>query len=212
MILDRSRIQIPPRATIIAAADTGTFMSAVICAITEGPCCFVLEEFPNYRYVSTEIEIGDLAVPEWTRRVVDRMRHYKVRPVCWCDPNTQFRQECRRYGLSLLGNTVGPELRTEVAREYFQNDRIFLAPWLEILPYELEIAQWPAETARSGRFERLRKSDHTLVCLEHVLSRRPRAAIDKKKKKPTFLERYLAEQRSTYPKAGVRPDPHLGAG
>lgn len=200
-------LQIPATYAVLAGADTGTFMSALIVAFAPDLQAFVLEELPNYRYVSEEIEVGRLSVPEWTRLVVDRLRHYRVRPVAWCDANTQFRVECRRYGLALLSNLVGPELRTEIAREYFQNHRIHLAPWLRILPYELERAEWPAETSYAGKFERLRRSDHTLACLEHVLSRRPRGVVDKQPKKRTLLEQYLDQQAVV----SARADPHLGA-
>jgi len=66
-------------------------------------------------------------------------------------------------------------VRTEAARQYFQHGKIFLAPWLSMLPYEVEWAQWPDKTTAAGKYERVKTNDHVLDCLEHVLSRHPRA-------------------------------------
>ena len=46
---------------------------------------------------------------------------------------------------------------------------------LSLLPYEVEYAQWPELTTSAGKYERLKVNDHVLDCLEHVLSRHPRA-------------------------------------
>ena len=66
------------------------------------------------------------------------------------------------------------EKRTDTAREYFKQYKVWLAPWLSVLPFELENAKWPAEASAAGKFARIKDRDHTLDCLEHVLSRRPR--------------------------------------
>ena len=68
---------------------------------------------------------------------------------------------------------VPVETRTEILREYFQHNHIFLAPWLQVLPFELENAQWPEEASLSGKFARLKTRDHSLDWLEHICARRP---------------------------------------
>jgi len=207
-MLAPSDLRVPPDCDLMLAADTGTFMSALVIAVAHDYHAYVLAEFPNYRYVSDQIELNDVTLPEWTAWVVSSCVSLGASPVAWADPNTQFRAELRRHGLRLLKNAIGPETRVTVAREYFHNHRVHLAPWLEILPYELENAKWPEESTASGKYMRLRKADHTLVCLEHLLSRRPRGALPKSStRKPSFLETYLAQHRTS--RGGV--DVHLGS-
>lgn len=189
-------------------------MSAMICAVCPDPLTlFFLEEFPNYRYVSNEIELLGFSVPEWAHMVHAAYQKYKpntTRVHLWCDSNTQFRSELAHYGLQLTSNFRALELRVEIAREYMQAKeprRCFLAPWLKILPYELEHAEWPDETTSAGKFVRLKTSDHTLDCLEHICSRRPRSKLLLKEKHPTFLQRFLKENK--WEKPGVA-DVHLG--
>ncbi len=100
---------------------------------------------------------------------------WKTRPIAWVDSNSQFKQECLHHGIHLMANRQGREVRTEAARQYFQHDQIALAPWLSIVPYELEYAQWPDKTSAAGKYERFKVNDHALDCVEHVLSRHPRA-------------------------------------
>ena len=100
----------------------------------------------------------------------------------WADTNSQFKKELQAYGLALMGNKVPFETRTEIAREYFQHERIYLAPWLSILPFELENAQWPEEASAAGKFARIKDRDHTLDCLEHILSKRPRGKVIREEK------------------------------
>jgi hypothetical protein len=203
-------LRIPHDAEVLLAADTGTYLSALLVAIDSEHHAFVLDEFPNYRYVSDQIELQDQTVPEWAHIVVRAARHFHIKAHAWADPNTQFRTELHRYGLRLLKNKIAPEARTAVAREYFRRDRIHLAPWLSILPYELEHAQWPDTTTASGRFSRRKKTDHTLDCLEHILSRRPRGVPElATPRTKTFLETYLAAYQE--PRTLMsHVDPHLG--
>jgi hypothetical protein len=200
---------IPDNCDLFLAADTGTFMSGVLAAIDRSYNAFVLAEVPNYRYVSDRIELNDLTIPEWAVQVAAVTTALGGKLQAWADPNTQFRGELRHYGIRLIPNTRGPDVRVRIAREYFKNHRIRLAPWLRILPWELENAKWPDEATVGGKYTRVRKHDHTLVCLEHILSRRPRASLPQEQKKETFLERYLREQK-IIPRVAV--DPHLGAG
>lgn len=210
MVLSPFDLDIPETYDLILGADTGSFMSAVLLAISPDDQAFALAEWPNYRYVSTTPELLDQTTPEWARAVVAGVTILKGKPKAWADPNTQFRADCAAYGLKLLSNRQGPEFRTEVAREYFQQGRIWFAPWLTILPFELEHATWPKESTAAGKFTRLKRNDHTLDCLEHVLSRRPRVRRARAKKPETFKERYLREHQLQRPT--ILPDIHLGAG
>ena len=79
----------------------------------------------------------------------------------------------RNYGITLLPAKHGVEARTEIAREYFEHNRIWFAPWVVTLPFEIENAQWPEEVSMSGKFARIKQNDHTLDPLEHILARRP---------------------------------------
>ena len=205
-----------PEWDLIAGADTGTYMSAVICAVPPGDFAQIvcLAEVPNYRYVSNEIELLGMSVPEWARIVYGMLK--KLRPGTehfnlWADPNTQFRAELQHYGLNLLGNLRGPELRCEITREYMQSVdpvRLHLAPWLSVLPYEIEHAKWPEDTTSAGKFMRIKHHDHTLDPLEHCCSRRPRSEEIINERKKSFLEQQL-EQMGRFDRTH-HSDPHLG--
>ena len=139
----------------------------------------VLDEVTNYRYVANTPELEpDSSIVRWVQEVVAMAQRWKTRPVAWVDANSQFKAECAHHGLHLLANHRGREVRTEAARQYFQHNEIFLAPWLRILPYELEYAQWPDKTSSAGRYERLKIHDHVLDCVEHILSRHPRGRVE----------------------------------
>lgn len=203
-------LTIPDRAQVYLACDTGTFMSALFVAITSDHQAVVLEEFPNYRYVSDQADLKNQTNAEWATQIVARCVTYHIKPHAWADPNTQFGHELRQYGLKLRPNTNGPAQRVSVAREYVNHGRVCLTPWLRVLPYELEHAQWPEDTAQLGKFERLRRHDHTLVCLEHILSRRPRGAkLGLPAKARKWIDRYLDETRIRRHTAPV--DIHLGS-
>jgi hypothetical protein len=206
--LSLADLRIPDDHTLFLSADTGTFMSALLVAVSRDFHAFVLAEFPNYRYVSDQIELNNLSTPEWAAAVVTVTKALGGSPKAWADPNTQFRAELRHYGLHLRANRIGPDVRVTIAREYFRHDRVHLAPWLQILPYELENAKWPDAPTSGGRYTRLRKHDHTLVCLEHVLSRRPRATLPKAARTKTFLEQYILDHRIPGYRTGT--DIHLG--
>lgn len=155
-------------------SDTGTFYTALMVAFDPEGTAWVLEEFPNYRYIASEPEREEaITIPGWAQQVLRAIVKVGGRPYLWADQNSQFKQELKQYGLFMLGNKVPLETRTEISREYFQHGKIRLANHLVVLPYELENAQWPEEASLSGKFARLKVNDHTLDCLEHVLSRRP---------------------------------------
>lgn len=192
--------------------DTGTYMSCVFALFPpDAPEAFVVYERPNYRYVGGEIELLGDSIPEWSRDVLTEYRKYRPdasRVSCWCDENSQFKTELLNYNIHARGNRRGIELRVEISREYFNNKRVHLAPWLSVLPWELEHAQWPPESSSAGRFARLKEDDHTLDGIEHILSRRPKHASMVLGHKETFVERHLRLHRRT----DVNPpyDPHLG--
>lgn len=202
-------LRVPEHSSLYLAADTGTFLSALIVAIDTDDHAFVLAEFPNYRYVSDQCELNDISNPEWANAVVSAMTALGGKSTAWADPNSQFKSEMNRYGLRLMGNNIRLETRVSIAREYFMNGRVHLAPWLKVLPYELENAKWPADASATGKFARVKKADHTLDCLEHVLSRRPRGIQRLQAKKQGFLENYLEQNRV---ELAVQGDPHLGTG
>lgn len=193
-------------------------MSALFVAIPPGdePMMIPIAEFPNYRYVAHEIELLGFSVPEWARLVMEAYRYFQPkRTKCnaWADPNTQFKAELQHYGINLQANHRKLELRTEIAREYMTSkiptsglDRTLMAPWLEILPYEVEHAKWPEGTTGSGKFERIKEHDHTLDGFEHAASRRPRSKHIFARRKKSFKERFIEEH-------GIQKsygDPHLG--
>lgn len=165
---------VPTGWEIVGGADTGTHYSAVLVAFSPSGDAFVLEEFPNYRYLAGTPERDEsISIPQWARRVSHRCMQLGGRPNFWADPNTQFKGELRNYNITLLAARVPVETRTEVTREYFEHKRVWLAPWLNVLPWELENAAWPAEASASGKFQRIKDRDHTLDGLEHILARRP---------------------------------------
>jgi hypothetical protein len=195
-------LKIPHSWTVLGGADTGTFTSATLTAFDHLGTAFVVYEAPNYRYVGGRHEWLDVSIPEWAGAVMAHMARYGVRGL-YADRNTQFKREFQNYKLTLFGADAGVEQRTEIAREYFQHDRIFLAPWLTVLPYELEQAAWPEVESLAGKFGRLKQQDHTLDTLEHVLARRPHTTATSSYRPSTWLEEYGGRPQQ-------RGDPHLG--
>jgi hypothetical protein len=174
----RENFRLPSDWRVEIGADTGTYCAAVVVGISPEGEAYVLDELTNYRYVANTAELDlDSSIVRWADGVKRLAAIWQTRPMAWVDSNSQFKQECLHHGVHLLANKRGREVRTEAARQYFQHDKIFLAPWLSMLPYEVESAQWPEMTTSAGRYERLKTNDHVLDCLEHVLSRHPRARL-----------------------------------
>jgi hypothetical protein len=78
---------------------------------------------------------------------------------------------------------------------------------LSILPFELENACWPEEASAAGKFARVKDRDHTLDCLEHILSKRPHGSIARAPQAPrTWLEanygKHIRASRSGIPSMG----------
>ncbi len=211
-LFDRSRgtgrdaFVLPGGWELVGGADTGTFYSAVLIAFSPDGVAFVVDEFPNYRYLGGVPERReDLSVPEWSRGVVERIRRLNGKSAnLWADPNSQFKGELRNYGINLLAAKVPVETRTEVTREYFQHGRIFLAPWLDVLPFEIENAAWPEEASATGKFARVKDRDHTLDPVEHILARRPFGRVKTQTKARTWAESL------GYRKRDQRGNVHLG--
>lgn len=192
----RPYLRIPDGWEIVNGADTGTFTSALSVAFSPEGDAFILDEFPNYRYVASSIELTpNLTIPDWARRLDLTIAAMGGRSYFFADKNSQFKHELANYGIYLLNSTVPVEARTGITREYFTQRRIFLAPWLKVLPFELENAQWPEEATASGKFSRIKDRDHTLDCLEHVLSRRPRGrGLPAPAKKQRWLDNWAKSQ------------------
>lgn len=165
---------IPSNWDIVGGADTGSFYSALMVAFDPEGNAYVLDEFPNYSYVGQRPDRDEsVTIPSWAGRVGRSFGARGGRLGLWADPNSQFKYELLNYGITLMPQKAPVETRTEVTREYFQHGRIFLAPWLRILPFELENASWPAEASSTGAFKRVKDRDHTLDPLEHILVQRP---------------------------------------
>lgn len=174
----RDRFQLPAGWELVCGADTGTFYSALLIAFSPEGVAYVIDEFPNYRYIAGEPERDEsLSIPQWARGVMARVTQLGGKGNFWADPNSQFKGELRNYHLHLLPAKVPVEARTEIAREYFQHNRVLFAPWISTLAFELENAAWPEEASMTGKFARVKDRDHTLDPFEHVLARRPAGKI-----------------------------------
>ena len=191
-------------------AYTGRFSSAVILALIPEYPLLVVEEIPNYHYVGDgEIELAGLTTVEWGELVVRTWRLYagvEARCSAWVDPETEFLAEMKRCKLRLKRNlNHGPELRVEVLREYFHENKIYFAPWLTVLPNEVSRARWPPE--ESSVFQvRAKGQDYTLSALEQVVSRRPVASAIYHPDTVSLRMRLQAERGNQT----VKVDPHLG--
>lgn len=201
----RENLRIPPNWRREVGFDTGTYLGALVMAFDPEGACYVLEEVPNYRYIVGEIELETrLSIAGWATKVKQAAAMWGARPVGWCDTNTQFDQELTHHGIILIGNPVGLEARTETTRSYFQHGQIWLAPWLQVLPYELEQQRWPEDVSATGRYQRLKKKDHLVDPLEHCCSRHPRGREAPKRTAPSWKQRYnLGTSRKSF-------SPHLG--
>lgn len=187
---DLDHLALPNDWEIVCGADTGTYYTALAVAFSPSGDAYVIAEWPNYRYVAGLPERDeDITIPEWARQVEGGVVSLGGRAYFWADKNSQFKRELQAYGLTLLPASTPVETRTEITREYFQQGKIHLAPWLSILPFELENAAWPEEASAAGKFARIKDRDHTLDCLEHILSRRPRGRhVEVAPKAQTWLE------------------------
>jgi hypothetical protein len=209
----RNNFRLPSDWRVEIGADTGTYCAALAVAISPEGSAYVIDEITNYRYVANTPELDEnSSIVRWSDQVKAMARRWKTRPIAWVDSNSQFKQECLHHGVHLLANKRGREVRTEAARQYFQHQQIYLAPWLSMLPYEVEYAQWPDSTTAAGRYERYKVNDHVLDCLEHVLSRHPRAKT--REEEPDLAPHFGSVQWFGSPfrkrTKSSPPDSHLG--
>ena len=173
---EKANFKLPHDWQVEIGADTGTYCAAAVIGISPEGTAYVLDELVNYSYVANTPELDPSgSILTWANSLIRMAALWKTRPLAWVDSNSQFKQECLHHGVHLMANKRGREVRTEAARQYFQHEGILMAPWLKVLPYELENAVWPDHTTASGKYERLKVNDHALDCIEHVLSRHPRA-------------------------------------
>jgi hypothetical protein len=180
---------IPKNWTVVGGADTGGFYSALLVAFDSDGNAFVLGEFPNYRYVAGSPErIQSITIPGWSAEILRASQRFGGSAAFYADPNSQFKWEVRNYGVALMPGMPTVETRTEIAREYFQANKVFLAPWLEVLPWELENAAFPEEASATGAFRRIKDRDHTLDCFEHIVSQRPLGVPESKSLIRTFAD------------------------
>lgn len=167
-------LSLPDGWEIMGAVDTGTFYTGLLVAFDPDGNAYVLDEFPNYRYVAGVPERNEsLSIPRWATELSRRTLDLRGHTAYWADANSQFKGELQNYGVTLLPAKIPVETRTEIAREYFEHKRVYLASHLTVLPFELENAAWPEEASATGKFARVKDRDHTLDCLEHILARRP---------------------------------------
>lgn len=189
---DREHLHVPDGWDVVGAVDTGTFYTALLVAFSPGGDAFVLDEYPNYRYVAGLAERDEnITIPEWSRRVLEGAFAKGGRSAFWADKNSQFKRELAQYGMALLPASLPLETRTEITREYFQHNKVWLAPWLQVLPFEIENACWPDEATAAGKFQRMKDRDHTLDCLEHILARRPQGKHIIRNKPNSWLEGFV---------------------
>ena len=203
-----SRVVVPEGWEVVCGADTGTYTSAVVTAFSPEGDAFVLYEFPNYRYVAGVPERDEsITIPSWAAKICHVCALLETRAIFWADRNSQFKHELLNYNIHLLADKTPAEARTEIAREYFEHNRIWLAPWLTVLPFELENAKWPEAASSAGKFMRVKDRDHTLDCLEHVLARRPKGEwVTALKKHKTWAEAWTGKPfRHVH-----NTNPHLG--
>lgn len=201
-----ANLRIPDGWQVMGAADTGTYMSGLLVAFDPGGDAFVIYEQPNYDYRSHQIELDhQSSIPAWAMQMRAAMTRFGVHGL-WADQNSQYKAELRNnHDIALLPARTNLQTRTEIAREYLKAKRVWFAPWLHILPYELENATWPEEATASGKFERLKAQDHTLDGCEHILARRPIGNVMQPTRPMTWAETQGLRSK-------VRPgNPHLGS-
>lgn len=210
--MKREHLQLPAHTEYLMGARLiGRFYSAVIlAAIPEYPV-LVVSEIPNYHYVGDgEIELAGMTPVEWAETVVREFRSFagkNARCSAWADEDTEYDPDVRRRSKLYLKLNIkrGPELRTSTAREYFQENRVFLMPWLKVLPYEIGRARWPDEAAKAYQV-RATDHDYTLSAFEQAISRRPRGTQVVTRTARNFLEKLRMERNISARKV----DPHLG--
>lgn len=213
--MTRDDLKFPIGTWFVMSAKLGRFASATIAALVPGhEEVFFVEEVPNYHYVGNgEIELlsPPLTTTQWAQKVIEAWAFYapERRAVAIISEDSTFDKALKRTKLSFVRNLRRkPETRTEISREFFEMRRVFIAPWLSVLPHELQKAKWPPEASGKGA-ERIEGQDYTLHTLEHILSRRPRPKKVKQARRTTFVERLIHEAKRGRPER--RLDGHMGS-
>lgn len=182
-------LRIPSNWTVVGGADTGGFYAALVVAFDPDGNAYVLQEFPNYRYIGGALERDtEITIPGWAHTILQASHRFGGTGVFLADPNSQFKHELRNYHVTLWPGVSSQETRTEIAREYLQQGKVLFAPWLVVLPFELENAAWPEEASATGAFKRIKDRDHELDCFEHILGKRPLGITPKKSLIRSFAE------------------------
>jgi hypothetical protein len=198
-------LSLPDGVTVVGGADTGNFYAAGFVAFDRDGHAFVLSESCNYHYVAGQIERDEWMDPiKFYDTIKGNAAQYRARPAMLADKNSQFKADAFYHGVSLLPGT-DPETRTEVARSYFQHDRIWIAPWLTILPYELEKQIFPPEESSSGAWRRMKKDDHCVDWLEHILASRSQGKTPQAAKREMFRDAFMRDRKATIKKIGGNP-------
>jgi hypothetical protein len=204
----RDNFILPAHWEVLGAADTGTFTSSVFVALSPDGDLVVFDEVANYRYIGGKPELDEsMSISTWKRRVRVTMDRFEVGGL-WADQNSQFKRELllAPNSIMLYSAKARLEQRTEVLREYCSHGKVYLAPWLEVLPHELEQAVWPPEATAGGRFQRVKQHDHTLDGVEHLAALRPRSAILDPEPDDRLWVEAFAGRRLNH----LQGDPHLG--
>lgn len=189
---------IPGHFMRVCGFDTGTYTGAVPITVDEHGVVYFLGEFCNYRYIGGVIErIESALIPEMASRLkgfLQMLGGTWQHPADW---NSQFRDEWRGYGFHFRNGERAPDLRTERMREYFQHGKAFFAPWLTVLPYEVERARFPDSPNSAGRLIRLSENDHLLDAAEHACATVKRRTADAPRGEKPYarqIDRFLAEK------------------
>lgn len=200
--------RIPQHWEVLGAGDTGTFTSGLLATITPAGDLLFFYEQPNYRYIGGKHEFDSgSSITSWKRDMRAAMDASGCREL-WADQNSQWKREmlAEPNRIHLRSATAQLEQRTEVLREYFQHGKAYLAPWLEVLPYELEQAQFPEETTAGGKYRRLKKQDHTLDGAEHIAALRPRSPLYEVTDDRLWVEQFTGQSL----RGRVTADPVMG--
>lgn len=193
----------------VAGFDTGTYFGAASALVDDSEGVFFVGSHCNYRYVAGKLEKLQEVTPEsFASDIREFQRGIGGNWIFYTDPNTQWKDEYRRYGIVLRHGVKDPERRCEVARGMAQNGFVWFAPWLRgsELVYEWEKARYPSGGTKRER--RIDEDDHVLDPAEHVCAMHPRSQRPKPDRKSDPVRELIGNTK----RRGLRPvgDPMLG--
>ena len=199
-----ANLEIPSWWEFRCGADTGTHNAFVLMVLDQTGTAYVVAEYTNYRYVGTDRELDStMTAGKLSSVVLKAEDHLGGRTDHHADTNSQWKQEFQLHGITLLPGEPDLERRTDVLKEFFQHGRVLFAPWLEILPYELELAHYPEKELLSQRRVKLR--DETVDSLEHGLATRPQARVPVAPPRKWWVESYLGKRVLSEPRPKTHP-------